>query len=187
MERSEATYESYDGVTFELEGGFVIRCDVLSVSEALRFLRMMESVATDFSVHYQFMQEFPARLELAEVSLADLGVTLDGPRGPLALEDVTVRQATGLGRLLGDAERGDPNAQYDFLDRLPAALGIDPDQLSPFDVFELGRALDQQVYSVIYGIASRFWWDLTTSPGVKVTRKRATPSPSLSARRDWTT
>ncbi len=178
MERSEATYESYDGVAFELEGGFVVRCNVLTVSEALGFLRMMSSVESDFSAHYRFMQEFPDRIKLAEASLADLGVTLDRPGGPLALENVTVRQATGLLGLLGDAEHGDPNAQYDFLDRFPAALAIDPEHLSPFDTFELGRALAEQVYSLIYGIARRFWLDLTTSPGARMRTQRATASPS---------
>ena len=186
MERSEATYQSYGGVKFTLDGGYVVRCGVLTVAEALRFLEMMESVESDFSVHYQFMQEFPCRLGLAEESLAALGVTLDGPSGPVALEDVTVRQATGLGRLLGDAERGDPNAQYDYLDRLPSVLAIEPDRLSPFETFELGRTLDQQVYSLMYGIARDFWPHLIGSPTTKVMTMRAMATNPGWAR-DWTT
>ena len=115
------------------------------------------------------MAEFPGRIGIADVPLGDLGFSMPGPKDDLDGNGITVRVAIALLEMLAKAEEGDPRAQSDFLDRFPPAVGVDPSDLIPSGVFELGREFTQQVYALIYGLASDFLTHLTTSPRGQVT------------------
>lgn len=80
MERSEATFEGFDGVRVELPGERVLVCKALTVKEGVHFLRM-----------------------------------------------------------LSDAEAGDADAQWRFLEEFAERVGVEDEPLSPYEVFELGR------------------------------------------------
>lgn len=130
------------------------------------------------------MAEFPERVGIDEVPLRDLGFSMEGPHAKtLDGGDLTVRAGLGFLELLAGAEAGDPEAQADFLDRFPPAIGIDPDSVIPSEVFEAGRVFAEAVYNLIYGLASDFWTHLTTSPRgrVKMTLKRARTTMTMGA------
>ena len=170
MDRSQATYEAYDGVELHLLNECVVRCEAMEVAEAIRYLRLLSRVSEHFEAHHVFMAEFPERIGIADVPLRDLGLSIDSPvGGEIDGGELTVRAALGLLQMLVKAENGDPGAQSDFLDKFPAALGAEMlSSIHPAEVFEFGRLFAQEVYSLLYGLASDFLTHLTTSPSAQV-------------------
>ena len=165
MDRSQATYEAYDGVELRLLNERVVRCEAMEVAEAIRYLRLLSRVSEHFEAHHAFMAEFPERIGIADVPLRDLGLSIECPLGgELDGGEVTVRDSLKLLRILVAAENGDPGAQSDFLDKFPAALSADLSSIHPAEVFEFGRLFAQEVYSLLYGLASDFLTHLIASP-----------------------
>ncbi len=179
MDRSKATYEAYDGVELRLLNGRVVHCAPLEVVEAVRWLRLLSRVDEgDFESHYTFLAEFPGRIGIDAVPLGDLGFSMTGPGDvELTADAMNVTAALGLVEMLAQAEGGDPNAQANFLDNFPGAIGADPEIMTPAGVFELGRAFAEQVYSLVYGLASDFSTHQTASPrSLVMTLERVRPT-----------
>ena len=168
MDRSQATFEAYDGVELRLLNERVVQCPPLTVAEAVRYLRMLSRVSEDFGAHYAFMAEFPERIGIAEIPLGDLGFVMPSPvAGAPDLDGngLTVTASLALLEVLAKAEQGDQDAIADFFDRFPPAIGVEPADLSPpAQVFECGRVFAEHAYTLIYGLASDFLTHLTTSP-----------------------
>ncbi len=165
MDRSQATYEAYDGVELRLLNERVVRCERVEVAEAIRYLRLLSRVSEHFEAHHIFMAEFPERIGIADVPLGDLGFSIESPLGgELDGGSLTVRGSLKLLRILMEAENGEPRAQSDFLDKFPAALSADLSTIHPAEIFEFGRTFAQEVYSLLYGLASDFLTHLTASP-----------------------
>jgi len=172
VDRSQATYEAFDGVELRLLNERVVRCKALGVGEAIRYLRLLGSVSEDFQAHHTFMGEFPERIGIIEVPLRDLGFSMEAPRGEeLDGGELTVQAALGFLELLSNAENGDPHSQADFMDRFPSAVGFDSSSVIPSEVFDAGRVFAERVYELIYGLASDFSTHLTTSPRGQVTMR----------------
>lgn len=165
MDRSQATYEAYDGVELRLLNERVVRCEAVTVAEAVRYLRLLSRVSEHFEAHHEFMAEFPERIGIADVPLRDLGFSIESPLGG-ELDGGLLTVCTGLEllRMLFAAEGGDPGAQSDFLDKLPAELGADLSSIHPADIFEFGRLFAQELYELLYGLASDFLTHLITGP-----------------------
>ncbi len=169
MDRSQATYEAYDGVELRLLNERVVRCAAVTVAEAVRYLRLLSRVSEHFEAHHEFIAEFPERIGIADVPLRDLGLSIESPAGgEIDGGLLTVRAALDLLRTLVKAENGDPGAQSDFLDKFPAALSADLSSIHPAEVFEFGRVFAQEVYALVYRLASDFLTHLTTSPSAQV-------------------
>lgn len=181
MDRSKATYEAFDGVELRLLNDRVVRCPPIGVGEAVRYLRLMSRIVEDFEAHHQFMTEFPERISIANVPLADLGFSMKAPDGADVDASLTLRTVLDLLHKLSDAGAGDPGAQADFLDDFLPAIGLENEAFTPAEVFEFGRLFAQEVYALVYGLASDFSAHLATSPRGQVTMilERAKTTPLL--------
>jgi len=70
MENSRATFEAFDGVDVELPDGRTVLCRVLTIREAVRFLRLLaKSGEGDADAQLRFLEEFPAAIGLGEERL----------------------------------------------------------------------------------------------------------------------
>lgn len=65
MESSQAFFDSYDAVELELPGGKTVRCKAIKLSDAARFLRLLQrAIAGDAGAMLEVMEEFPKAVEL---------------------------------------------------------------------------------------------------------------------------
>lgn len=170
MENSDATFEAFDGVELRLLNGRVVRCDALTVREAVRYLRMLSKIAEDPTAHDGFLHEFSVRVGLLEVQLCDLGLTVEG----VNVGALTVAQGLDLADVVTAAAgptyaKATAEAQVRILDEFPGALGISG---STEDVFAGARAFVQALYEKLYGMARDFSGHLAVSPPVKVFEMR---------------
>lgn len=177
MDRSQATYEAYDGVELQLLNGRVVRCDALTVAEAVHYLRLLASIGEDPDAHDTLMSEFPERIGILDVQLADIGLEVEG----IELGDLTLKdgfEMVGiLATALGDAFSVESSkAKVRVLDEFPVTFGVEG--LKPPEVFTLARTFAERLYLLIYGLAQDFCQHLTLSPGVKVMVLRAATDPS---------
>lgn len=167
MDRSQATFEAYDGVELYL-GDRVVRTPAFTVAEAAHFLRMMDRLASgDGGTVEGFVEEFVARAGLGDVRLADLAVACDG----LEWGDLTANDAQALLRILNEACHDDDlvsrsRAQVRWLEEIPPTFGLGAD-MSPADVFQVGHRFAESYYLHMYGLASDFCSRLHRSPAVK--------------------
>ena len=71
MERSEGTFQAYGSVTVPLPGGSELEVQPLTVREAVPFLRMLHKAeGGDAEAHFQFLEEFPERVGIADAKLS---------------------------------------------------------------------------------------------------------------------
>lgn len=175
MDRSEATFQAFDGVTLTLEDGRTVNVRSFSTQEAVRYLRLLSMVeAGDAGAHYTFVREFPARAGLSDVPLSAFGFRFDVEGvGEVSGGDVTVARALAFVELINAAqERQGWRAQSAFLDEFPGAFGLQA--LNPPEVFRAGIAFTDEVNRLLYGLAESFWTHLASSPRVQVMRTRGT-------------
>lgn len=195
MDRSQATYEAFDGVELRLLNGRVVRCSALTVKEAVHYLRLLslikeaaESEGDDdvalvaaAGAHDDLVSGFPDRIGILEERLVDLGLEVEGPDGALLFGDLTLKDAFEmvgiLATALSDAYSAESSkAKVRILDELPLTLGVDG--LGPAEVFALGRTFGKGLYLLVYDLAEDFCQHLTLSPRVKVMELRAATVPS---------
>lgn len=182
MENDQATFEAFDGVELRLLNGRTVRCPALTIREAARYLRVLGRLKKEPAQHDVFMAEFPERIGLLEVPLADLGLAVALPDGSqVKFGLLTVADAFAMLEVLGTA-LADPFAEESslakirVLDEFPVTLGVELKE--PYEVFALGRAFAESFYLMIYGLAADFLVHLTASPPVKVFEIRAMRSPT---------
>jgi len=165
VDLDRATHEAFDGVEIRLRGGDAIRVPALEVQEAVHYLRLMSRVAEDASAHRQFMDEFPARIGVADVALAELGFSASFEGRPFGVKNLTVRRAAELCRMVesaGDIEGW--RAQSDLLEVFAGLVGL---ELRPWQVFAAARTFQEAFYLYIYGLARDFLYSLSSSPRVQ--------------------
>ncbi len=177
MERSQATYEAYDGVELRLHDGKVIRCDPLSVAEAIHFMRLLAGAVDDTRVHHEFLREFVPRIGLAETKLVALGLTIELGQEDADVEvdlaeyselapGTTVEEALGICEALWKAQ--DEGDAWEFLEKLPPLFGVDPQHAHAAEAFAAGRAFVLIFYRHLYGLASDFLRHLAAGPATQV-------------------
>lgn len=160
--RARGGLDGYDGVEIPLRGGKSVRVNALSVEEAMRYLRLVGKSQDDPSALASFLAEILSRFEIGGVSLSDIGVDVDGPDGePLDLGRVKLGDIDGIATLLGFAgydedERRQARAQYAILRRIPRKVGLDPEAVSPPEVFAVAKAIVEAAYERVYGLAMDF-------------------------------
>lgn len=192
MERSQATFEAFDGVELHLLNGRVVRCDALTVQEAVRYLRLLSgAVGGDLSRVDVLLREFPARVGLTEVPVVDLGLEVDGldrisPKLLLG-SPIEGRRGSGAFRIanavteLGEADvLAQAQAQLYLLRLVPPALGVKG--RAPFEVFEAARGFTSALYLHLFGLAQDFCSLLTASPPARTMHLRARGSSSALTR-----
>jgi len=183
VDRSEATFDSYDAVELRLEDR-VVRVPPLTVGEAVRYLRLMDRLHSgDEGAHAEIMATFPGRAGIVDVPLTAWGLTVDVPSvGPCA-PSVTVGEALELCGALTEAQGGAWRAQVKVLDRTPEVLGLPT--LHPVEVFGAARLFAQEVYALIYGLAEDFFARLALGPRGQA--RVTDPAAALSSTQDSTT
>lgn len=175
MDRSEAIFQAFDGVTLTLDDGRTVNVRSFSTQEAVHYLRLLSRVQDgDAAAHNAFVREFPARAGLLDVPLSAFGFRFDVEGvGEVAGGDVTVAQALAFVELLNSAqERQGWRAQGAFLDEFPGAFGLQA--LDPPAVFRAGIAFTDEVNRLLYGLAESFWTHLASSPRAQVMMTRGT-------------
>jgi hypothetical protein len=175
VDRSEATFQAFDGVTLTLEDGRAVNVRSFSTQEAVRYLRLLSMVeAGDAGAHATFMREFPARAGLSDVPLSAFGFTFDVEGvGEVAGGSVTVSRALELVELLNAAQTHHGwRQQCAFLGEFPGAFGLA--DLNPPEVFRAGIAFEDEVNRLLYGLAESFLTHLASSPRAQVMRTRGT-------------
>jgi len=175
VDRSEATFQAFDGVTLTLEDGRAVNVRSFSTQEAVRYLRLLSMVeAGDAGAHATFVREFPARAGLSDVPLSAFGFTFaaDGV-GEVAGGSVTVARALAFVERLNAAQEWQGwRAQMSFLDDFPGAFGLQA--LDPPAVFRAGISFADEVNRLLYGLAESFLTHLASSPRAQVMRTRGT-------------
>lgn len=176
MERSEATFQAYDGVRLTLADDHVVQVPAFSTREAVHYLRLLSRVeAGDAAAHHAFFHEFPARAGLLGTPLSAFGFAFSDAE--IAGGEVTVAEATALVQLLGAAQDGGSSEIVRFLDRFPVAFGIG-DDVPPAEIFVAGNAFADEFYRLIYGLAESFLSRLVSTPRVQAKRE-GTASASM--------
>jgi len=182
MDRNRATYEAFDGVELRLLDGHVVRCPALSVAEAIHYLRLLSETDYDVDAAHAFLNEFPARVGIADVPLSALGFEIDGVPGGHHAWDVTVSQGLALLELLGVAQRPHEwtGALAKFMEAFPKATGISTED--PWEMNRLGSVFAAAYYeAVLNGFARSFLSHLRSSPRARVMVMTGADSNSTSA------
>jgi len=175
MDRSEATFQAFDGVTLTLEDGRTVNVRSFSTQEAVHYLRLLSRVQDgDAGAHHTFVREFPARAGLSDVPLSAFGFQFDVEGvGGVSGGDVTVAQALAFVELLHTAQgRWGWRAQMALLGEFPEAFGLQA--LDPPEVFRAGIAFAEEINRLLYGLSESFWTHLVSSPRAQVMRTRGT-------------
>ncbi len=177
MDRSQATYEAYDGVELRLHDGNVIRCEPLSVSEAIHFMRLLAEAVDDTRVHYEFLREFVPRIGFSGIKLVSLGLVIELTQEDADIEvdlgdfselapGTTVEEALGICEALWKAQ--DEGDAWEFWEKMPPLFGVDPRDADAAAAFAAGRAFVLIFYRHLYGLVSDFLRHLTAGPATQV-------------------
>ena len=168
MDSARAGFDAFDGVEIRLLGGGIVRAPAFTVAEAGRYLRMLNDLATAGDDASQDAVEelvvgFVQRFGLADIALHDLGLAVED----VDFGDMTAARAIDFSRLLyvacwDESMKKRSRAMIEWLDGAPTAFGLDADDTSPPDLFEIGRAFTEAFYLHIYGLAEGFCSRLAT-------------------------
>ncbi len=75
MDRSQATYDSYEAVRVELPNGQTLECRPLTVKEGVHFLRLLsEAENSDPDAQWTFLEEFPTLVGVEDVVMTPVEV-----------------------------------------------------------------------------------------------------------------
>jgi hypothetical protein len=164
VERSQATFEAYDGVELKLQDGRSVLVPSFTVTEAVHYLRILDRVREgSFDAHVAFLAGFPARVGILEVPLPAFGFEVGIPGAGIRSPDLTVAQAVALADTVALAQETDGwRAQAEVLGRIPAVLGLDG--AAPAEVFLAARLFAHEVYTLLYGLAESFFGHLVSIP-----------------------
>ena len=180
MERSQATFEAYDGVELKLQDGRVVRVPPFTVGEAASYLRLLSQVKDgSLEAHETFLATFPARAAIQDVPLVAFGFEVEIPGIGRRVPELTVAQAVALADTVARAMEADGwRAQSEVLDRIPAVMGLS--EPTPAEVFLAARLFAREVYTLLYGLAESFFGHLVSSPSGQVMRMAGTVGASTS-------
>ena len=166
MDRDQATFQAYDGVEILLDG-VVVRAPDFTVAEAIHFIRLSTKVADgEVGAVFTFLREFVPRAGLSGVPLSALRMDLSAFPSPKMGEE-TLGRAMELAERLADAQEGDPDAQYEFLEEFVVVAGLDP-KTPAGEVFEMGVALVIQIHLHVYRLSRNFLDTLVAAPATRV-------------------